>query len=168
MTLYGTVPSYSFTSREEIERLLSLTGNQQWLDDLGDIDVTDFYSEIVADATLTCLQYLGRVYDANDLASSYWVRRRATYIAAYHLTKRRGDPGLYGEDYQRSVEELQDVWEGLIQIPEIPFSSGMAAVMQNITVDQRYVSQKGRVVQHLSTDVSGRENLLYIYPYSWL
>jgi hypothetical protein len=39
MTLYGTVPSYSFTSREEIERLISLTGNQQWLDDLDDADV---------------------------------------------------------------------------------------------------------------------------------
>lgn len=168
MTIYGTIPANLFTSQEEIDRLISLSGSQQWLDDLDALEIDDYYTEVIVDATLTCLQYLGKLYDASALESSMWVRRRATYIAAYHLTNRRGDPALYGGYYQRAILELQEAADGLIQIPDVPYSAGMLAVMQNTIVDQRFVSMKGRVVQHLSTDTSGRENLMYAYPYSWL
>lgn len=168
MTLYGNVPQYQFTSAEEVIRLLSLDGSNQWVDDLTKEDYDDYLSEVISDATLTCLQYIGMKYDANNLYQSYWVRRRATYIAAYHFTKRRGDPGLYGEDYQRSILELEQAADGIIQIPDVPYSSGMLAVMQSPVVDMRYLQNKIRIRQTASTDISGREYLMSPFPYDYL
>ncbi len=168
MTLYGIAPAYTMTSKEEVTRLLSLRGVQAWSDDLSVSDAEEFMLECVYDATETVLQYVELMYDAEDLASSYWVRRRATYIAAYNYTKRRGDPGLYGEDYQRAISELELVTEGLLQIPGLARSSGMAAVMQNIVVDQRFLHAKIRVRPTISTDLSGKEFLTTAYPYEWL
>lgn len=168
MALYGNVPQYQFTSAEEVIRLISLDGSNQWVDDLDKSDYEDFLSEVISDATLTCLQYIGMKYDAAALYQSYWVRRRATYIAAYHFTKRRGDPGLYGEDYNRSVLELEQVSDGIIQIPDVPFSAGMLAVMQSPVIDMRYLQNKIRIRQSASTDTSGREYLMSPFPYDWM
>lgn len=168
MTLYGNVPQYQFTSAEEVIRLLSLDGSNQWIDDLSKEDYDDFLLEVISDATLTCLQYIGMKYDAASLYQSYWVRRRATYIAAYHFTKRRGDPGLYGEDYQRSILELEQAADGIIQIPDVPYSSGMLAVMQSPVIDMRYLQNKIRIRQSASTDTSGREYLMSPFPYDYL
>jgi hypothetical protein len=168
MTLYGNQPTYQFTSSEEVIRLISNDGSNQWTDDLNLADYNDFLIEVISDATMTCLQYIGKLHDAANLYQSYWVRRRATYIAAYHFTKRRGDPGLYGEDYQRAIFELEQAADGIIQIPDVPFSSGMMAVMQNVVIDQRYLQNKTRVRQSASTDISGREYLMSPFPYDWL
>jgi len=168
MTLYGNLPQYQFTSAEEIIRLISLDGSNQWIDDLSKEDYDDFLQETISDATLTCMQYIGMKYDADNLYQSYWVRRRATYIAAYHFTKRRGDPGLYGEDFNRSILELEQVADGIIQIPDIPFSAGMLAVMQSPVIDMRYLQNKIRIRRTASTDTSGREYLMSPFPYDWM
>lgn len=168
MALYGNVPQYQFTSTEEIIRLVSLDGSNQWVDDLDKSDYDDFMIEAISDATLTCMQYIGMKHDAVDLYQSYWVRRRATYIAAYHFTKRRGDPGLYGEMFNRAILDLEQVADGIIQIPDVPFSSGMLAVMQSPVVDMRYLQNKIRIRQSASTDTSGREYLMSPFPYDYL
>ena len=156
--------AYTYTSINEIERLISISGSGAWLDDLNGNDITSYYNEIVQDATGTINQYLEKLYEPLDMSTSFWVRRRATYIAAYHLTKRRGDPGLYGDDYVRIMEELMEASEGLIQIPGLAFSSGMVAVMQNVLVDQRFNRAKSRVVASISTDTSGRQAQTYWLP----
>ena len=56
---------------------------------------------------------------------------------------------------------------GDIQIPGVPFSSRMLAVMQNVTVDQRFIYSKSRVRSSISTDTGGREPLSYEIPYEW-
>ena len=165
--LYGTRLAYTYTTEVEIRRLISSTGADQWLDDIP-IDYPDYFTEVIEDATSTINQYLEKFYDPADMRNNPWVRRRATYIAAYHLTKRRGDPGLYGDDYQRIIGELQEANEGIIQVPGLAYTAGMLAVMQNVTVDQRFIYAKSRVRQSISTDTSGRENLSYSYPFEWL
>lgn len=160
--------TYTYTSQDEIDRLISSSGASGWLDDLSVGDVSTYYNEIVQDATGTVNQYLEKLYNPVDMQNSPWVRRRATYIAAYHLTKRRGDPGLYGEDYDRVLDELQMASEGLIQIPGLAYSSGMLAVMQNVLVDQRFMRNKNRVVSEISTDVTGTQQLSYGMPWVWL
>jgi phage gp36-like protein len=160
--------TYTYTSQDEVDRLISSSGASGWLDDLSNVDVATYYNEIVQDATGTVNQYLEKLYNPIDMQNSPWVRRRATYIAAYHLTKRRGDPGLYGEDYDRVLDELQMASEGIIQIPGLAYSSGMLAVMQNVLVDQRFARNKNRVVSEISTDVTGSQNLSYGMPWVWL
>jgi len=165
--LYGTRLTYTYTTETEVRRLISSSGADQWLEDLSS-DFSDYIIEVIEDATSTINQYLEKFYDPVDMRNNPWIRRRATYLAAYHLTKRRGDPGLYGDDYQRILAELQEANEGLIQVPGLAFTAGMLAVMQNITVDQRFIYAKSRVRQSISTDTGGRENLSYSYPYEWL
>jgi len=159
---------YLYTTREEVTRLISSSGVTNWTDDLESGDVDDYFDDIINDATGTINQYLEKLHNPVDMASSPWIRRRATYIASYHLTKRRGDPGLYGDDYDRIIAELADASDGMIQVPGLPFSSGMLAVMQNVLVDQRYIRSRSRVVQSISTDTGGREPLTYRFPYDWL
>lgn len=165
--LYGTRLTYTYTTEVEIRRLISSTGADQWVDDIP-TDYDDYFVEVIEDATSTINQYLEKFYSPADMTNSPWVRRRATYIAAYHLTKRRGDPGLYGDDYQRIIGELQEANEGIIQVPGLAYTAGMLAVMQNVTVDQRFIYAKSRVRQNISTDTGGRENLSYNYPFEWL
>ena len=159
---------YTYTSEAEIDRLLSTAGSDGWLDDLTPSNRASYYNEIIQDATGTINQYLEKMYNPVDMQSSPWVRRRATYLATYHLTKRRGDPGLYGDDYGRIIEELMEASEGIIQIPGLAYSSGMLAVMQNPLVDQRFNRSKSRVAASISTDTSGREPLTYWLPFEWL
>ena len=165
--LFGNRLTHTYTTQVEIRRLVSSDGADQWLIDIPS-DTADYFTDIIEDATGTINMYLEKFYDPADMANSSWIRRRATYIAAYHLTKRRGDPGLYGDDYLRIIQELQEANEGLIQVPELSYQSGMLAVMQNVTVDQRFIYAKNRVRQSISTDTGGRENLTYTRPFEWL
>lgn len=164
--LLGNAYDYLYTSETEIRRLISSTGANQWIDDIPD-DYDDFLVEVINDATGTINSFLERFHDPDQLYQSYWVRRRATYLACYYLTSRRGDPGIFGEHYDRIMGELDAAAEGVLQVPGVPYSTGMLAVMQNVTVDQRFTYSKSRVRKSISTDTSGREPLSITIPYEW-
>lgn len=176
--LYGTRLDHSYTSYEEVERLLSRDGRKGWTDDLhygngnytdaDEIEVQEFYTEIIEDATSTIDQYLQRIYQTSDMERSPWIRRRATYLAAYYLTSRRGDPGLYGGHYERIVSELMMASMGDIQVPDLPFNDTLMPVIQNPVVDMRYVYSHSRIRRETSTATSGRESFMYAFPYDWL
>lgn len=165
---YGTRLTYLYTSEDEIRRLLSSDGANEWSDDLSEAGEDYYFTEVIEDATGTINQYLVRLYSEVDMVNSPWIRRRATYIAAYHYTKRRGNPGLYGDDYLRCIDDLLEVVDGNAVVPGLPFDAGMQAVMQNVTIDQRYLYHKPRVRMTMSTDTSGREFLQYGLPFTWL
>jgi phage gp36-like protein len=162
----GLRVQHLYTSVPEMHRVISSVGRVLWTDDEDDDE--QVLLEVIEDATTTMDSYLYRLHDAEDLKKSVWVRRRATVMACHYLTQRRGDPGLFSDRMFSIQEELQAVLEGLIQIPDMPFTAGMMAVMQNVTVDQRYLSQKNRVKPTLSTDTGGREPLFRGLPYEWL
>lgn len=168
MTVYGNVPNNVFTTEGEMVRLISLDGANQWLDDLDGFDASSYFQECAIDATLTCRQYLGTKYSDVDMVNNIWVRRRATYIGAYLFSTRRGDPGIYEDHYRRCIAELQEAQEGLIQVPDLPLSSGALAVMQNVVVDMRFLYNKNRVRPSVSTDVAGNQPTTLWYPFDWL
>lgn len=165
---YGTRLTYLYTSEDEIRRLISSSGADSWSDDLSETGEDYYFTEVIEDATGTINQYLQKLYSPAALVNSPWIRRRATYIAAYHWTKRRGAPGLYGDDFLRSMDDILAVMDGDAQVPGVPFSAGMLAVMQNVTIDQRFAVNKPRVSMSMSTDTSGREFLRYSFPFEWL
>lgn len=112
--------------------------------------------------------HLSFTYAELDLRSSTWVRRKATWIAAYLLSRRRGNPGNFMDGYMDAIDYLERVKEGEFQIPGIPRSEGVPAVGQTLIVDNRFRSNKLRVDQSYSTEKTG-DNPFYdpFQLYEW-
>jgi hypothetical protein len=92
-------------------------------------------NEIVIRATETVLQFLRGRYVVSDMANSYWVRMKATFIACYYLSLRQGNPSLYGDQYQEAMLDLAMARDGII-------NPGLATpariVVQTPMMDSRY------------------------------
>lgn len=143
--------AYTYTSQAEIERLHGKAGVANLLADLQGANIASLLEEMIADATLTIDSYASQVYDQEDLATSRWVRSRATWIAAYRLSQRKGNNDLYAQRYQEIIDELEKVKNLTLVIPNIPTSSDMTPMMSNVSVDPRYNIRKIRVNPEIST-----------------
>ena len=103
-------------------------------------------------ATDQVQQYTAPRYDATNLSQSWSVNRWATVLAAYWIAKRlcRPCPQSIESDYERTMEELEKVLNGQMQIPRIsPLTSGWPFVT-NTTIDISYTYDKIRVEPQLS------------------
>ena len=163
-----TALAYTFTSQAEVERLYTIEGsNLQIMDLVGD-NVAYLWAETIADATTEMLSYLQGIHSDADLYNNYWVRRRATWIAAYRLSQRAGSPPQFAERYLQILEELQKVKDGVIMIPDVPVRSDLAPSMSNVYVDARYEYQKIRTNPSINVgESSGRQHINYLWPVEW-
>jgi phage gp36-like protein len=164
MTLYGNRLDYLYTTREEIERTFSTEGASLHTDDLPPLD--DFWTELCERASAKVNLFLGSRYRAIDLASHQQIRKIATYIALYYLSKRRGNPHLYGDDYNESITELGLIRDGDLYI-DLPLKSGERAMMQNVLIDNRYAFEPMRVLPD-STVVRPGQASVVVYPFLWI
>jgi len=170
----ATAPTYQFTSQDEIERLFSRMAIKLRTDDLAGDDIADWWEEHISDATLRVWMYIhlfnGDIHGLPDatLVNSYWIRRRATWIACYYISQRRGNPSQFNERYLEIIEELEKVQLGLIQIPEIATSAKLIPAMDNLTVDNRHGLHKLRVQVPLSTDTPTANMMpAYLMSFGW-
>ncbi len=158
--------TYTYTTQAEIERLYGKTGVAAITADLQGTNIASMWEEIIADATLTIDSYASQVYDQEDLATSRWVRNRATWLAAYRLSQRKGNNDLYAQRYQEIIDELEKVKSLILIIPNIPTSSDLTPAMSNISIDPRYNIRKVRVNPEISTGgTSDRQDISWS---SWL
>ena len=173
----GTALTYVYTTRDEIERLMSGVGVRLRVDDLidstdPDYDASDigyYFQELTEDATLTIDQYAEGHYDPEDLVNSRWGRIRATWSGADLLSQRRGNPALFYSRYEEIIGELQQVTFGNLVIPGLPTRADLTPAMSNLRVDERFMVRKLRVMDSISTGgTSARQDFVYIYPYEWL
>lgn len=147
-----------FTSRSEIEKLFGVQGVEIRLDDVPDCDsVLDFY---IDDATLIVKQHAGQIYAEADLATSKWVKIRATWIACYYLSQRFGNPSLFYGRFEVIMRELMDVQQGLLPIPELATSIDIVPAMSNIDHDPRARYRTLTVQKDTSTAVNGAKQFL--------
>lgn len=154
--------SYEYTSQAEIERLYGKKGVQSMLVDVSGDDVAAIWNELVADGTQTIDAYAAQIYNQADLATSRWVRTRATWIAAFRLSQRKGNNDLFAQRYDQIIEELEKVMTLQLVIPNLPYSADMSPAMSNITVDPRYNIRKLRVQPEISTGgVSDRQDVAW-------
>jgi hypothetical protein len=124
-----------FTSLEEMQRLMSIDGVDHHTEDYIDPDLAIVINEIIQRATETVLQFLRGRYVVSDMAGSYWVRMKATFIACYYLSIRQGNASLYGEQYQESLMDLALARDGIIN-PGL--STPMRVVLQTPMMDSRF------------------------------
>lgn len=157
MTQYGeTITTY--TTQEEMERLFGSTAIDLRTDD--EADPSQAITDAIYDATLQINTYCQGRYDPTYMAQSQWVRRNATYLACYFLSKRRGNPEQYEGDYDRIMSQLQAVANGQIIIPNLQVRSDFTPSMSNLRVDDRFSVNKIRVESTISTGgSSGRQDV---------
>jgi len=161
------MPTY-YTSEDEMKQLFGEEGVSLRMDDVDVDEYEDTITDIIADATETCDLYLRARYDQSDLATSKWVRRRATFIACYYLSRRRGNPAEYVTQYEEARADLEDVKDGDLLLPGVPVSASMTPTMSNFVMDARNV-QPMRVRTELSVgDNTGDQFAAYHLPYFWI
>jgi hypothetical protein len=163
--------TYTYTSEDEIKRLASVSGVNLRTSDLVGSNTTDYWTELVADATDIVNQYVLGLYEEIDLADNRWVRTRASWIGLTQLCRRRGNPvpDSVLQRYEEIIEELLQVRDGFMQIPRLPTRADIVPVMSNLRVDDRYLSRKLRVNPNISTgQISGQQDIDYFWTYDWI
>lgn len=155
--------AYEYTSEAEIKRLYGKKGVELINSDIAGTDVAALWDEVIADATQTIDQYAAQIYNQSDLAQSRWVRIRATWIAAFRLSQRKGNNDLFAQRYDEIMEELEKIMTLTIMIPNTPLSGDMSPMMSNPTIDPKSNSKKIRVQQEISTGgTSDRQDLAWL------
>lgn len=154
--------SFVYTSITEIEKIYSSAGADFASDDFTGADLTQLQLEIVEDATDYINQYVLGRYRATDLADSRWVRTRASWIGAYFLSQRRGNPAPepFFSRKEEIEEELIKVRDQKIMIPRLSNKSDFTPALSNYKIDHRFRKAKIRVQQRTSTGgTSSRQDL---------
>lgn len=161
-----TVP-YIYTTEAEIQSLFGaeavtlLTDDNQ--DGTGDSTLSD---AACLDATDYINLYCSLRYNESDMVNNQWVRRQATYLAAYFLSMRRGNPQRYLSAYERITAVLERINRGELMIPRLPTRSDYAPGVTNYRVDDRFHVNKTRVQPTITSGTdTGDQDLDVNYPY---
>lgn len=155
----------ALTSREEIERIFSSIGVDLRVDDAATPTEEDnIMDEIIDWASETIASYTLLHYDTSVLVESAWTRRRATILACYYLSQRRGNPGQFVAEAKRTMDDLQLVADHKIIIPDAIVAAADVPAISSFRVDDRYNVNKQRVVKTQSTKPYAGQQL-YDLPY---
>lgn len=146
-----------FTSLEEIQRVFSVEGVGNHVEDFEDEQFALVINELITRATETVLQFLRGRYVVSSMADSYWVRMKATWIACYYLSVRQGNPSLYGDQYQEALLDLALARDGVIN-PGL--NTPMRVISQTPMIDSRYFHAQ-RIDPSRSTKVYSNQRLPY-------
>jgi phage gp36-like protein len=144
--------TYLYTSRQEIERLIGYEGASAMTDDtLEGESEEDVWQDAIEQATDEINLFLEKWYDPSDMAENKWIRHQASWIAAYLLSQRRGNPALYERRYERILLLLEEIHKGYRQVPRLPWKADFSPAMDNVVVDHRYHIDKIRVQGRISS-----------------
>lgn len=167
-----------FTTYEEIAQEMSTKGFRLRTDDLrstdknydnnnsSDLSETNYIATICQRVTSEVCSYLCPRYNADDLAPLPRIREIATYWACYKLSKRRGNPALYEEEYLDAQNDLE-LYRSGDRYLDVP-SNGPRAYMQSYVLDTRFNRTQLRVNQYATTKVLSSQNTLLYTPFWWL
>lgn len=143
-----------FTSQREIIEVLGPLAASLLTDDADSAAVEDnLWDDACLDATDEIQIRCERWYDPAEMAKNRSIRRWASYLGAYFVTRRRGQPGLYEDQYQRIITILDSIAQGphKMQVPRLPTRSDNTPAMSNFRVDDRFGIRKIRVQRTIST-----------------
>jgi len=147
-----------YTSRAEMERLYSPRGLEYRAGTGFDCQTTlNWY---IDDASATIDAYAGQIYAKADLATSTWIRVRATWIACYRLSQIEGNASQFIGRYDEAMDELRQVKDGLLPVPDLSTSIDVVPSMSNIDHDPRHRYATLRVQPETSTAVNGSRQFL--------
>ena len=150
-----TLLSTTYCTQSDMERKLGAQAIIEWsdhnADTVADDDVVDdAINQATGEIDLACRQR----YSQAGLATSELINRWATVLACYFLATNRGNPPpeSLAAEFQRIMEKLQQVAEGLLQLPGVAMRNDMRPTHSNLRIDRRYIQSKIRVEKATSTD----------------
>lgn len=150
--------SVLYTSKEEVESLLSSDGVLLRLDD--DQDAANSAGELlrintlaVNYATARVNLYLGNRYTSAQLATSWSVHDWATMIAARWVCRRRTNPvpESLQDAYDEAIAEMTAIRDRLMSLTDIQERQADQPVLSNMTLDGRYKVKQLRKQLPIST-----------------
>jgi len=106
------------------------------------------------------------LHDYQQLSLSVWVRERATYIACYFLSFRRGNPTLFQYQYEEALKELEEARDNLIFL-DVPQTSGVRPLAYNILHDNRFNITPIRVIPATSSRMGRGQLSAFTTPFWW-
>lgn len=151
-----TIPNnYYYCDPGDIQRRLSVENTILRTEDVGPgavIAEAGAYEDAIWDATETINLYCFQHYDPGALQKSMWVNRRATDLAVYLLSCRRGNSPSSSMEmrYNQAIQWLDKIHMGLFELPGVPMRFTSAPSWSNVRVDQRYNTFRLRVETSIS------------------
>lgn len=143
-----------YTSRAEMAYLFRAQGIPNRLGEDG-FDQDDILNWYIDDASSSIGIYLEQRYLPADLATSPWVRIRATWWACFLLSQMGGDPSLFSRRVEEIKEEVKLVANGTLPLAGLATRADFVPSMSNIEHDPRYFDATRRVDQTTSTPSTG-------------
>lgn len=143
-----------YCSESDIDAILSAAGTDARIDDFDDGTTNDTNSAAaIEQATEKVNFYLSRRYSPAYLVQSAWVKWATATIAAWIISRRRGNPvmGSLEEDYTKYIEQLEQIQRGEYDVPNIAPRFDVTPAGANYTVDGRFDRSKIRKIQPTST-----------------
>ena len=164
-------PSYSgtwFTSQAEMERVVTVAGVANRVNDYTGGDVTTVMNEVIVEATNEAKAILNQLFDDVDLATHPWIRRRCTLIGCYFLSIRKGNDSEYYNQFLDALADFQDLVDGKYNLG-LPIAGGVRAAMVNVSSDNRFPYTPIRADYLTSTSGMQGLNFVRFYaPFAWL
>ena len=105
----------------------------------------------IVDAEQFIVIRLSRWFDKAAMVGDQWVWSRARWIAAYYVSKRRGNEHYFESGYMEAEAELDAIATGEIPPPDmIPLRANSLPSMSNLEVDDTFYLHKLRVQSTIS------------------
>lgn len=142
-----------YTTQAEIVNVYSQAGFDFTLDDLSGATLTQAILEFTEDATDIINQHAAIRYEESDMENSRWVRSRASWIAAYLFSQRRGNPtpDPFANRFEMIMDELREVRNDNLDIPRLGTKSNFIPSISNFEIDDRFGVRKIRVQPQISS-----------------
>ena len=145
----------AYTTKEMMIRIMGEDYYELTQSDLSETgEDTEMVLEIIDEAESIMDMYVSFLYDSDDLVNSDWVKRKSTWLACHLLSRRKGNPGNFADEYYETIDQLERMQAGELRIPGIARYEGIPAAMQTPIIDQRYRANKLRVDGAYSTDTT--------------
>ena len=141
---------YGFTTLQCISNLYGSRGYENILADTG-ANEEQVINGFIVDAEQTVMSRLSKFHDYQDMVGDSYINSRTTWIAAYLLSKRRGNEHYFEDLYNEAMRELDAIAAGeLPPVATIPQRAAIIPAMSNQIVDDRFGASKLRVRDFIS------------------
>jgi hypothetical protein len=134
-----------YSSQAEVLRVAGEYAIDLMLDDYDGEDMGYIWHNFLQDADETIAMYVMQHYDPDDLYSTEWIRRRATWMVCNLLSQRRGNNDLFRSKVERIYDELNMIRDGRMRIPGATVRHWMGPNWRNYSLENRYLRHPVRV-----------------------
>lgn len=153
-----------FSSEAEVARIMGRFALELIMEDWDAYDQSPVWEDILSYADETILPYVTQSYNVPELRRNSYIRRRATMLACHQVSQRRGNPGLYLQQVNSIMEELEEIRKNRLHVPGAKPIGNLGPVVRNYTM-QPYIYHPQRIQKLKSTGDSYAQEKIDWHPF---